>query len=177
MGSLRLTLCTGILVVGAFVPTAHAADGDGVRLTPSSPAPDSDVALRVSGCASGTGTAVSDAFARDTALAGTGGTLRGEGRIGPLVPPGSYDVVVTCGDTRLIRTVTIAGTEQAVSSLGEQVAPVPAGGGGMAAHFASVDLGSDGPGAAHAVTGLVLAGLAALAVGLLPRARRGRGRR
>ncbi|QIJ62863.1 hypothetical protein [Streptomyces sp. JB150] len=51
-------------------------------------------------------------------------------------------------------------------------APVRAGGGGTA-HLAAVDTGSTGPGAAHTVTGLLLAAGAAVAV-MTGRARRGR---
>jgi hypothetical protein len=51
-------------------------------------------------------------------------------------------------------------------------APVRAGGGGTA-HLAAVDTGSTGPGAAHAVTGLLLAAGAAVVV-MTGRARRSR---
>jgi hypothetical protein len=51
-------------------------------------------------------------------------------------------------------------------------APVHAGGGGTATHFATVATSESGPDTAEAVTGLGLAGAAALAVGL--RAHRGR---
>lgn len=182
MGSLRLTLCTGFLAAAALVPTAHAADGGGVQVVPASPAPGSDVGLRVSGCSTRTGTAVSDAFVSDAALSGTGGTLSGDGRIRTTLTPGRYDMRITCGDAQVRGTVTVAGTPVStdglspLSPLATPVAPVPAGGGGTAAHFASVDVRSEGPGTAQAVVGLVLAALAALVVGFLPRARRGRGR-
>ncbi|GGJ17643.1 hypothetical protein [Streptomyces brasiliensis] len=182
MGSLRLTLCTGILAAAALVPTAHAADGGGVQVTPSSAAPGGDIALRVSGCATRTATAVSDAFVSDAALSGTDGTLSGDGRIRSTATPGVYDVRITCGDTQVKSTVTVSGTGltpdalSPLSPLSTPVAPVPAGGGGTAAHFASVDVRSEGPGATQGVVGLVLAGLAALAVGLLPRARRSCGK-
>ncbi|MDQ0991092.1 hypothetical protein [Streptomyces sp. V3I7] len=60
------------------------------------------------------------------------------------------------------------------SGAASPTAPVPAGGGGTA-HLASEDAArSAGPGTAQTVTGLLLAGLAAVAVGLRT-ARRGRG--
>ncbi|MGW0629940.1 hypothetical protein [Streptomyces sp. NPDC002758] len=179
MGSLRLTLCTGILAATAFVPTAYAVDGGGVQFTPASPAPGGDIGMRVNGCSTRTATAVSDAFVSDAALSGTDGTLTGDGRIRTTLTPGRYDVRITCGDAQVNGTVTVAGTpvaENALSQFTTPVAPVPAGGGGTAAHFASVDVRSEGPGTTQAVVGLVLAALAALAVGLLPRTRRGRGK-
>ncbi|MFE0509775.1 hypothetical protein ACFW2E_07570, partial [Streptomyces sp. NPDC058964] len=136
MGSLRLTLCTGILAAVTLIPTAHAAEGGGVSVTPSSPAPGADVALRVSGCGGRTATAVSDAFVSDITLAGTDGTLAGESRIRSSATPGRYDVRVSCGGARVQGTITVAaagsGAEDPSAGLASPVAPVPAGGGGTA---------------------------------------------
>ncbi|MEU6067215.1 hypothetical protein ABZ864_22675 [Streptomyces sp. NPDC047082] len=172
MGSLRLTLCTGLLVATALVPTAHAAEG-GVSVTPSTPAPGGIVALRVSGCGGTTGTAASSAFVSDARLVGVAGALAGETQVRSAAEPGSYDVKVTCADSVVNGKVTVAGTssqdasqpDPLSSGAASPAAPVDAGGGGTA-HFASVDAHADGPGTAHAVVGLVLAGLAAVAVGL-----------
>ncbi|MFF4258463.1 hypothetical protein ACFY1L_45470 [Streptomyces sp. NPDC001663] len=202
MGSLRLTLCTGLLTACALIPVAHAADGDGrdVTVTPSTPAAGADVALRVSGCSGRTATAVSAAFVADAQLAGADGTLAGETRIRTSVEPGPYDVKITCADLVIKGRITVVSQSQsrppvearpqshskphsqsepepqpAVPSTvyASPIAPVDAGGGG-AAHFATVDARATGPNTWHAVTGLVLAGAAAAAVGLL-RARRSRG--
>ncbi|MFD3841625.1 hypothetical protein ACFWWC_36030 [Streptomyces sp. NPDC058642] len=174
MGSLRLTLCTTLLAVTALTtPAAHAADGAAVAVTPSSPAPGTDIALRVSGCADRTGTAVSAAFVADVRLTGAQGTLVGETRVRTELRAGSYDVQVTCGDTSHKAAVTVV---QEPSPYTSPVAPVQAGGGGTA-HFGAVgavDARTAGPGTAQAVTGLVLAGVAAAAV-VLRRVRRSRG--
>ncbi|MGW7209574.1 hypothetical protein [Streptomyces sp. NPDC054837] len=171
MGSLRLTLCTALLAVTALTtPAAHAADGAAVAVTPSSPAPGTDIALRVSGCADRTGTAVSAAFVADVRLTGADGTLVGETRVRTELRAGSYDVQVTCGDTSRKAAVTVV---QEPSPHTSPVAPVQAGGGGTA-HLAAADARTAGPGTAQAVTGLVLAGVAAAAV-VLRRVRRSRG--
>ncbi|MEU9912815.1 hypothetical protein [Streptomyces sp. NPDC051001] len=177
MGSLRLTFCTTLLAVTALTtPAAHAADGAAVAVTPSSPAPGTDIALRVSGCADRTGTAVSAAFVADVRLTGAGGTpsgggtLVGETRVRTELRAGSYDVQVTCGGTSRKAAVTVV---QEPSPHTSPVAPVQAGGGGTA-HLGAVDARTAGPGIAQAVTGLVLAGVAAAAV-VLRRVRRSRG--
>ncbi|MFF4753143.1 hypothetical protein ACWD5R_09040 [Streptomyces sp. NPDC002514] len=110
MGSLPLTLGTGILVVAVLTPSAYAADG-GVSVAPSAPAPGGDVAVRVSGCDARTGTAVSEAFAADGTLSGPDGTLGGRSRISQAASPGPYDIRVTCGDTQLTGTVTVTGAD------------------------------------------------------------------
>ncbi|MFE9019099.1 hypothetical protein ACFYNL_11080 [Streptomyces sp. NPDC007808] len=166
MGSLRVTLCA-IAALGAVAvsPAAHATDG-GVSVSPSSPHAGSDVALLVSGCPRQSATAASPAFVADARLtAGTDGTaLVGESRIRSTLREGTYDVKVACGDASRTGalTVTRPGTKPAPAS---PLAPVAAGGGG-AAHLAVVDARAAGPGTAHTVTGLVLAGVAATAVAL-----------
>jgi hypothetical protein len=181
MGSLRLTLCTGLLAVTALTtPAAYAADGDGhaVAVTPSSPAPGTDIALRVNGCATRTGTAVSAAFVADVRLTGADGTLVGETRVRTELKAGSYDVQVTCGDSSRKGALTVVGEAAQASTdpspYTSPVAPVHAGGGGTAQHLAAVDARAAGPGTGQAVTGLVLAGVAA-AVMVFRRARRSRG--
>ncbi|MFF4490868.1 hypothetical protein ACFY0F_31125 [Streptomyces sp. NPDC001544] len=205
MGSVRRTLCTGLLAVVAFVefaPAAHAAhaanavdDGAGVSLIPPSPAAGTDVALRVSGCSGAVGTAVSEAFVADARLTGGGGTLTGDTRIRTTLRPGSYDVRVACAGDAVAGRITVApkagsagpagpagqsgsGSYAQPSAPASPTAPVEAGGGGTA-RLASVDARVAGPGTAQTVTGLVLAGVAAVAVGLrgVRGARRSRGTR
>jgi hypothetical protein len=170
MGSLKVTLCAGAAVFAALTPTAYAADGGGVSVTPSSPAPGTDVALRISGCAGTTGTASSAAFVADARLVGAGGTLAGETRVRTTLQPGPYDVQISCGSVAVKGTITVVRTtsqspSQQPSTPASPVAPVHAGGGGTA-HLAAVDVRAAGPGTAQSVTGLVLAGVAAAAVAL-----------
>lgn len=177
MGSLRLTLCTGLLAVTAVtIPAAHAAEGGGVTATPSTPLPGTDIALRVTGCTTRTGTAASTAFVADVRLSGTAGSLTGETRVRSDLTAGSYDVEITCGDTSRRSALTVVGkTPHPTSTPAPRTtptAPVRAGGGGTA-HLASVD--DAGPGTAQAVTGLVLAAVAGAAAVALRRVRRSRG--
>ncbi|MFF9769801.1 hypothetical protein ACIGXF_05480 [Streptomyces sp. NPDC053086] len=190
MGSLRLTLCTATLAaaaVTAVAPAAHAADGGSVTVTPASPAPGTDVALRVGGCTGEQGTATSSAFVSDARLTGAEGILNraqgvmsGETRVRSGLEPGAYTVKVTCSDRTITGSLTVGGPDGAqpaepvgpLTSSASPVAPVPAGGGGTA-HFATVATSGSGPDTGQAVTGLALAGIAAVAVGL--RARRSRG--
>ncbi|MER6528441.1 hypothetical protein [Streptomyces sp. NPDC001508] len=123
MGSLPLTLGTGILAAAALTPSAYAADGGGVSVAPAAPAPGADVDLRVTGCDTSTGTAVSDAFLTDSTLTGpsatlmgssgtltgSSGVLTGRARIRPAAPAGPHDVRIACGGTRITGTVTVAG--------------------------------------------------------------------
>ncbi|MEV5339139.1 hypothetical protein AB0K93_11715 [Streptomyces sp. NPDC052676] len=221
MSSLRLTLSTGILAAtAALTPaTAHAANGGGVQVSPSSPAPGGAIALRGTGCPGKTGTAASDAFVSDARLTvAADGALAGETLVRSTARPGPYDVRIVCGEKSLKTRLTVGlaasadpATPTAPASPPEPdpaapiapassaapdplspvapaspavpdplspiapaspTAPVRAGGGGTA-HLAAVDTGSTGPGAAHAVTGLLLAAGAAVVV-VTGRARRGR---
>ncbi|MFF9811957.1 hypothetical protein [Streptomyces sp. NPDC014006] len=190
MGSLKVTLCAGAAVLAALTPAAYAADGGGVSVSPSSPAPGADVSLTVHGCAGGTATAVSAAFVADAHLAGAGGTLGGETKVRSSVTPGAYDVKVTCADRTVKGKVTVVARgghtappthEPPASAPASPIAPVPAGGGGTAqltaestARLTAADAHTHGPGIAHAVMGLVLAGVAAAAVGARGVARRSR---
>ncbi|GGN53796.1 hypothetical protein GCM10011579_012320 [Streptomyces albiflavescens] len=175
MRSMRLTLCAGAVVAAACTPLAYAAD-DGVSVTPSSPAPGSDIQLRATGCTDQAGTAKSAAFVTDAQLTGQGGgVLLGETRVPTSLTPGTYAIKVSCDgdDGKVGGTVVVVpqgGSNAAVPA--SPVAPVQAGGGGTA-RFASVDAKATGPGTKQAVIGLVLASVAAVAVALRS-ARRGR---
>ncbi|MER8005694.1 hypothetical protein [Streptomyces sp. NPDC094149] len=174
MGSLRLTLCAGLLGACALTPAAYATDGGGgtVSVTPSSPAAGADVGLRVTGCTGKTATAVSKAFVADARLAGgPDGALAGETRIRSSAEPGAYDVKVGCADVEIKATITVVAQGTRPSTPASPIAPVDAGGGGTA-HFATVDTRTTGPGTAHAITGLILAGVAATTVAVLSARRR-----
>ncbi|MET9520924.1 hypothetical protein [Streptomyces coeruleorubidus] len=237
MGSLRVTVCTSVLVAAALTPAAFAADAGGVSVIPATPAPGSDVTLRVTDCAERTAVARSVAFVADARLTVTDGELVGESRVRSTLDAGTYAVKVTCGESERTGTFTVregerrrsasgAGSEHSsVSGTGGQppapwtgdrppasvsgtvrqppmpegggqpsasgdggqrpapggdeqrsaarrpgaypspVAPVQAGGGGAADLVAAEDRGA-GPGTAQGVTGLILAGVAAVVVAL-----------
>ncbi|WP_371671259.1 hypothetical protein OG985_28740 [Streptomyces sp. NBC_00289] len=181
MGSVKVALCTGILAAVAFTPTAYAQDG-GVSVSPASPAPGGDIAMRVTGCAQKTGVAVSAAFVADIRLTDADGTLVGESRIRSTVTAGTYDVKIRCGGSDHKARITVGqgrdqdqGRQQdqdqgqstdVPSAPSSPIAPVHAGGGGAAPHLAAAEARPAGPGAGHAVTGLALAGIAAVAVAL-----------
>ncbi|MFC9132989.1 hypothetical protein ACFT4A_39970 [Streptomyces sp. NPDC057099] len=236
MGSLRVTLCTSVLVAAALTPAAFAADAGGFSVTPATPAPGSDVVLRVTGCAARTAVAASGAFVADVPLTVTDGELIGESRVPSTLKAGTYPVRITCGGAERTRTFTVreresvgppasrgetggatgaAGQPPAPGTGGRQplpegggpspqtepqtqpetepesesgsklvpadegqssaslrpgahaspIAPVEAGGGGAAHLVAAEDRGA-GPGTVQTVTGLVLAGVAAVAVAL-----------
>ncbi|WP_329442690.1 hypothetical protein [Streptomyces canus] len=181
MGSLRLTLCTAVLAVAAFTPAAQAADGGSVSVTPTSPAAGADLTLRVTGCAGKTATAASAAFVADARLTGADGSLVGETRVRSSIEPGPYDVQITCADFQVKGRITVVAAEGAgataaatATALATPVAPVNAGGGWTATHLSAMEPQPTGPGTGQTVTGLVLAGVAAVAV-VLRRSRRSRG--
>ncbi|WP_320782189.1 hypothetical protein [Streptomyces sp. CRN 30] len=175
--------------------TGITGDTAGVSVTPAKPAPGTDVTLRVPDCTEKTAVVVSAAFESDArlSLASSDGALVGSGRVRTSVEAGAYAVKVRCGDRERESRLTVVdrarpGDRPAdrPTAAASPVAPVDAGGGG-AARLAASDPGdagqapgsgddarSEGPGTAHAVTGLVLAGVAAVAVALRS-ARRSRG--
>jgi hypothetical protein len=171
MGSLKTTLCAGVAVVAAaLVPTAYAADGGSgagkVSMTPSAPTPGAEVSLSVRGCAGKTATAASVAFVSDARLAVSNGTLVGETRVRSSLTAGSYGVTVTCAEFRTSSTIKVLAASARPSPHASPVAPVRAGGGGAAPLASADEARVDSPGTAHAVTGLVLAGVAAAVVAL-----------
>ncbi|MGY4278065.1 hypothetical protein [Streptomyces sp. M18.1] len=182
MGSLKVTLRAGVAAAAVLAPiapitslapaayAAHAADGTGVSVSPSSPAPGGDVRLRVADCTEKTAVAVSAAFVSDVklSLSGSDGVLVGAGTVRSTTEVGAYAVRVTCGDRAREGTVTVAGRQRPAAPA-SPVAPVDAGGGGtarLAASDARDEARPEPPGTAHTVTGLVLAGIAAVAVAL-----------
>ncbi|MEV7733520.1 hypothetical protein AB0O75_15790 [Streptomyces sp. NPDC088921] len=179
MGSVRLTLCTAVLTVAALAPAAQAAGGGSVSVTPSSPAAGADLTLRVTGCAGKTATAASAAFVADARLTGADGSLAGETRVRSSIEPGPYDVEITCADLQVKGRITVVAANGATgtataTALATPAAPVNAGGGWTATHLSAMQPQPTGPGTGQAVTGLVLAGVAAVAV-VLRRSRRSRG--
>ncbi|MEF9904112.1 hypothetical protein [Streptomyces sp. P9-A2] len=185
MGSLRLTLCTGILAAAAFTPAAYAADtadDTGVSVTPVVPAPGTDVTLKVAECAERTALAVSSAFVSEVRLTVADGVLVGESRVRSTLTAGTYPVLVNCGERARQGTIKVAPARHLPAGTAEPskpeaaeptahaspVAPVDAGGGGGAPLAVGTGTGTGvdegGPGAAQTVTGLFLAAAAAGAV-------------
>ncbi|MGW6059889.1 hypothetical protein [Streptomyces sp. NPDC055189] len=165
-GSLTLRGIAGAAVLAALpvavTAPAHAHEQDKVHatVTPADAAPGAEVEISVTGCDGTTGSAGSGAFEGDAKLTGRDGekyALNGSAKIRGGVS-GSYDVTVVC-DGHPHQGV---GTVKVVQHRTEPVSPVRAGGGGtsqLAAHAQEA-----GPGTRHAVIGLVLAGVAAVAV-------------
>ncbi|MFE9673541.1 hypothetical protein ACFYO5_05395 [Streptomyces sp. NPDC006259] len=176
MGQLKVTLCAGFAAVAAtLTPTAYAANpAGGVAVIPAAPAPGHEVALEATGCSGRKATAESHAFVSPAHLVGSGGSLSGETRVRTSIGPGSYEVTVTCADLEIRGAVEVVAASARPSTPESPVAPVMAGGGGAAPLPAADESRVAGPGLAHAVTGLLLAGVAAVAV-VLRGTRRRRG--
>ncbi|MGW5131454.1 hypothetical protein [Streptomyces sp. NPDC004135] len=150
MGSLRVTVCAGVLAAAALTPTtyaAYAADtGDAgekratggtgktasVAVTPATAAPGTDITLRVTGCAQRTAVAASPAFVADARLtvADAVRELAGESRVRSTLTPGTYPVRVGCGDTERTGTLTVR-TNDRPSAPGTGGAPPASGTGGI----------------------------------------------
>ncbi|MGV9500682.1 hypothetical protein ACWDQ0_20600 [Streptomyces sp. NPDC003642] len=143
MGSLRVTVCAGVLAAAALTPTAYAADtGDAgekgatgrtgktasVSVTPATTAPGTDITLRVTGCAQRTAVAASPAFVADARLtvADAVRELAGESRVRSTLTPGTYPVRVVCGDTERTGTLTVR-TNDRPSAPGTGGAPPASG--------------------------------------------------
>ncbi|MFF9031290.1 hypothetical protein [Streptomyces iakyrus] len=133
MGSLRVTVCTSVLAVAALAPSAYAADGGSVSVTPAAPAPGSDVTLRLTGCAQRTAVAASAAFVADARLTVTGAReLAGESRVRSTAEAGSYAVRITCGAAQQTATLTVR--DGAARRSDAAPLPAPGAGGQQPAH-------------------------------------------
>lgn len=130
MGSLRVTVCTSVLVAAALTPAAYAADAGGVSVTPATPAPGSDVTLRVTGCAERMAVARSAAFVADARLTITDGELVGESRVRSTLDAGTYAVKITCGEAERTGTFTVREGERRRSASGTGSEPSSAPGTG-----------------------------------------------
>ncbi|MFD0425489.1 hypothetical protein [Streptomyces parvus] len=182
MRSIPLTFCAAAAAALIAVPTpvalaspaAPAGDDDRrtgtVSITPSTIAPGGQVELWVDVCGKGRrAKGNSDAF---TSVAhfrpADDKGLFAEARIRSDAEPRSYDVWVTCEDSDGKATGTLTVIHHNRPS---PAAPVKAGGGGTAT-LAERSAEDQGPGTRHAVIGLVLAGVAAVAVALRSSRRR-----
>ncbi len=173
--ALRAAGVAAVLVLAPFAPEAHAHDDVEVEVVPASAVPGDDVGILVKGCKNTTGVATSAAFSAAAELAwedGQRSRLFVEATVKSSVTFGSYHIGVTCDghkhtDVAVLKVVK-GHARPSTSADPTPDAPVRAGGGGTAALAAGQERGevSDeaGPGPGHALTGLVLAGVAAVAV-------------
>lgn len=175
--ALRAAGAATVLVLAPAATTAYASDSVKVTVAPASAAPGGEVQFRVTGCKGTTGAVASQGFVADAELSrreGQNTQLFGNTSVKSTVKPGTYNVSVTCdgqahAGTGRVQVVQHQPTNQPTHEPTEQstpVAPVRAGGGGAAAELAARDADPQdaGPGTPHTVIGLVLAGVAAVAV-------------
>jgi len=182
MRSLTLTFCAAVVAGTTALPASAApaapeagSSRDGrpsgaVSVSPSRVPPGGEVELRVDACGKGgPARGHSEAFASEAHFEPVGGrVLVAEARIRSGAAPGAYEVRVTCkdGHGRAAGTVTVVPHGRP-----SPVAPVRAGGGGTAV-LAEEAAADEGPGTRHAVTGLGLGAVAAVAVALRSARRR-----
>ncbi|GAA1355237.1 hypothetical protein [Streptomyces beijiangensis] len=163
----RVTFCAAAIAAAALLPVtaAGAATGDSestgsVTVTPSVIAPGGVADLRVSVCSGEKAVGTSDAFVSEAQFApAADGGLFAEMKVRSDASAKEFPITVKCQDS----AGTASGIITVVRSSATPVAPVHAGGGG-AALLAAQGAHEEGPGTRHAVIGLVLAGVAAVAV-------------
>ncbi|TQK44798.1 hypothetical protein FBY35_6325 [Streptomyces sp. SLBN-118] len=164
--ALRAAGAATVLVLAPAATAAHAEDSVQVAVAPATVVPGDQVAISVSGCAGTTATVTSQAFAADVELSTKQGSqFSGQTTVKAGVSFAAYEVSVVCDGHRHPAKGQIK-VVQAPTDQHTPVAPVRAGGGGAAnLAVATTDrVEGAGPGTPHAVIGLVLAGVAAIAV-------------
>ncbi|OKK07683.1 hypothetical protein AMK26_00890 [Streptomyces sp. CB03234] len=170
---------------------AYAGDGEEDRdgekhrekvtalVVPATTKPGGDVDIQVHGCKGKHGSVRSKAFVADAELSGRqgkGGPLYGDTTVKSRLDSGSYPLTVHCDGRDHHDAGTVHVTHHPAPS---PVAPVRAGGGGTAVLAADAPRGGteeQGPSTPHTVIGLVLAGVAAVAVAFRSTRRRRRTR-
>ncbi|MFJ8308412.1 MULTISPECIES: hypothetical protein [unclassified Streptomyces] len=183
------TLCAAVAAAALTVLPASPAVAESephgsVRVTPSITAPGAEVDLRVSVCSGREAVGTSDAFVSEARFTPEhDGGLFAQARIRSDAQDRDYDIWVNCKDSSgksSGRLTVVHGSEHGHDQGRDHdhrtpSRPVHAGGGGTAA-LASSGAREEGPGTKHAVIGLVLAAVAAVAVaGRSVRRRRGGG--
>ncbi|MER5616089.1 hypothetical protein [Streptomyces sp. NPDC002215] len=185
MRSTTLTFCAAAVVAATLVPASAAlADSDSgsaqeksrtsLTVTPASVGPGGETDLRLEGCAGREATGESEVFVSEAHFSpAADGGLFAEARISSDASPGEHGIRITCkadkageadksseGDkgAEAAGTVTVIDRGRATP-----LAPVAAGGGGTAL-FTDREAEQQGPGTVHAVIGLALAAVAAVAV-------------
>ncbi|MEV0091772.1 hypothetical protein [Streptomyces sp. NPDC050738] len=160
----RVTFCAAAVGAAVLLPVSAAgaeseATGS-VTVTPSVIAPGGVVDLRVSVCSGENAVGTSDAFVSEAQFApAADGGLFAEMKIRSDATAREYPVTVNCQDS----SGRASGTITVIRATASPVAPVHAGGGG-AALLASEGAKEEAPGTRHALIGLGLAGVAAVAV-------------
>ncbi|GAA2479108.1 hypothetical protein [Streptomyces gobitricini] len=178
-----------VTVLALAAGPAYAGDGEEHRdgekprekvtalVVPATTKPGEDVDIQVHGCRGKHGTVRSKAFVADAELSGRegkGGPLYGDTTVKSHLDTGTYPLTVHCDGRDHHDAGTLHVTHRTPPS---PVAPVRAGGGGAALLAADAPRGGveeQGPGTPHTVIGLVLAGVAAVAVALRSSTRRRR---
>ncbi|MFI6053023.1 hypothetical protein ACIBCO_23445 [Streptomyces violascens] len=161
-----------LTVLPASPAVAESEPHGSVRVAPSATAPGGEVDLRVSVCSGREAIATSDAFVSEARFqpAAGGGGLFARARIRSDAQDRDYDIWVNCKDgagKASGRLTVLHGDRDRDRDQDHSHAtpyrPVRAGGGGAATHAAG-EAKEQGPGTRHAVVGLALAAVAAVAV-------------
>ncbi|MFI6948419.1 hypothetical protein [Streptomyces sp. NPDC050422] len=173
MRSIPLTFCAAAVAAATLMPASVAlanSDSDHedsrsratLTLSPASVSPGGEIDLEVAGCKGKEAKGSSDAFVSEARFSpGDDRTLFAEARVRSDAEPGDYDVQVVCkGDKHAKASAVLTVVHR---SRPMPLAPVRAGGGGTAV-LADQAAQQDGPGTVHAVVGLALAAVAAVAV-------------
>ncbi|WHM38590.1 hypothetical protein [Streptomyces sp. BPTC-684] len=167
----QVTLCAAVAAATALMPvaaaTAESESHGSLTVTPSTIAPGGEVDLRVSVCSGRQAVGTSEAFVSQAQFApAADGGLFAQARIRSDAQARSYDIWVNCKDSSgqaSGRVTVVHGGNQHPDHQATPHAPVHAGGGGTA-QLADRQATEQGPGTRHAVIGLALAAVAAVAV-------------
>ncbi|MET7620437.1 hypothetical protein [Streptomyces sp. NPDC005408] len=174
--ALRAAWAATVLVLAPAATAAYADDSVKVTVAPAAVVPGDEVEIRVSGCGGTTAAVTSQAFAGQVELSGRKGSqLVGDTTVKVGVSLATYQVSVVCdgqdhprsGQIKVVQNQSTKAPTTSPTDQKSPVAPVRAGGGGTAplvAVAATDRVEGQGPGTPHAVIGLVLAGVAAVAV-------------
>ncbi|MGP9020651.1 hypothetical protein ACT1U9_19905 [Streptomyces sp. BR1] len=172
----EVTLCAAVAVAAAVMPVSGAAAESephgSVTVTPSTIAPGGEVDLRVSVCSGRQAVGTSEAFVAQANFApAADGGLFAQARIRSDAQARDYDIWVNCKDSAgqaggRVTVVRGGNRDGHDDHHGRPTphAPVHAGGGGTARLASDHQPTEQGPGTKHAVIGLALAAVAALAV-------------
>ncbi|MEU9096408.1 hypothetical protein [Streptomyces sp. NPDC048361] len=172
-----MTLCAAVAAAALTVLPASPAVAESephgsVRVTPGTTAPGGEVDLRVSVCSGREAVGSSDAFVSEARFTpAADGGLYAQARIRSDAQDRDYDIWVTCKDSHgkaSGRLTVVHGDRRDHDHDNDHGRPTPyrpvhAGGGG-AATLAADEAKEEGPGTRHAVIGLALAAVAAVAV-------------
>ncbi|MFF0072271.1 hypothetical protein [Streptomyces sp. NPDC005494] len=173
MRSLPITFCAAVAAATIALPASAAlaeSKSDDPReekrsgtvsVSPSRVSPGGEVELRVDICGKGrSARGNSEAFASEARFErGDGKDLVAQARIRSDAAPDDYEIWVTCKDGHGKATGTVTVVHHSRPS---PIAPVRAGGGGTA--VLAEEAADEGPGTRHAVIGLGLGAVAAVAV-------------